>query len=1556
MTLHCLILSLLTTLALLAPIRAAEMRAPALPADDLDRLGIEAEALPRMETLAVFPDRPTRLPELSLARVELGSVARDRWLWAIHFRKPHTFRNSSFILYLDADNDPATGRKGMGCEVMLTHSQGAPGVSGFAPDGGAADAPAPRVALVEGVLYLCYDGPLRQEGGRSAFRFSLLSETREPHASVDSTGWVKATGPAASERAPLRTLADITADEGFERTEGLDLVWKAQADAANVVFSPVTAELKGFAYYDTEYRWPAVAGGAGSITVTVPKAGRYHPAVVVYDTAGREAYEVRVDGRRLGRFVAAEDDRRQRIHFLSQPVEFKGGEKLTVVAAGAGSHITEDILLLARRPEVRARKFAVQHVEVGYVAASPHPQPLSRSGRGESAPVPVSLSRSGRGESRVRLPSPAPGEGPGGRARRAAGSGRGGSAASDLPSPAAGEGPGVRASLRLTWITTWPAACTVEVWSTPADRHKVTEPAPLANHRLLVPGLKRGVTYRYRIVAPRPDGTPVTSPEARFLCAPPAPVAGTAKRASTPLTVANPYDFPFAGWPVSSGVPFAQGELGDAAHLRILDAAGTEVPVQVKSTARWRDGSIKWVLATFPAVAKARSSARYTVQYGAGVIRKPVPAGVRCATEGDALTVETGRLRARFEAKRSGFPTRVWVDADGDSRFADAEEVAPGRLMAARVTDDAGKVFASDTPAEGVEVEEAGPLRAVVKVTGHHRDAEGKAFLAYINRFVFTAGSPLVRLCYTWGNDRDEEFTRFRAISLDIPFPTRDAAWRVGLGAGKERAGRGAASLRQMRDNAFTLESAGSAGDKGERADGWVDLSAGGLGLTAAVRDFWQLYPKALRVTDAGLSLDLCPPFEQGTYDACSKLEEIKHFFYVMGGRYKVRQGVQKQHEVLLAFRAPEWEKGRVGERENGGAGAGGTRRSSGTPDVSHSPTPPLSHSPAQLARAFQEAPIAVCTPERYCGTKVFGEVLPATAGRSAEYERVCEGVYQFYVANRERGHEYGMLNFGDQFGERKVNWANGEYDHHHAFLMQFIRTGDPKWYALGERAARHAIDVDTCHYGPRQGGEWIHSMGHTGGYFTQQYEGNGIPGGGFTPSHTWTEGFCDWFFLSGDPTAAENAGLVADHYNGAYLNNYDFSNCRDNGWNLILTLAAYRATGDPFHLNAARIIVERTLERQSPTGGWHRQMVPGHCLDMPRHRGEANFMLGVLANGLELFHNEVPDPRVAQAVIGGARQAVKEMWVPEVDGFRYTSCPNMAGYIANNDMVAEVLFFAARMGGDAEFGEIALRAMRAAFKGGIGSVAHLRWTPHILYNMDLLSRGRPFVTIEGARSPVPGERSLLLRARISDSENDVTRCEWNLDGKTVLGEQVTWTPAGPGVHRATVTVTDRKGNRDRATAAITTPPAELAAADPARVTLVEAEAFAAQGLDQVRVYERTGCRGKMISSWEATKGHWLEWEVPVATEGEYTIYLRYCSGGKDPRRSLAIDGRSPGKAFDDMALPPTGGFCTSADNWSFHAAGAGTPVHLTAGTHRLRLANLGDGVGLDYLVLLRAK
>lgn len=157
-------------------------------------------------------------------------MAKDRWLWAVRFARPYEFNNSTLIVYLDADNDAATGRKGMGCEVMLSHDRGRPGVTAFAADGAHRPAPLPRAALVSGVLYLCHDGPIEQEGERSVFRFTVLSETREPHASVDSTGWVRVSGPPNSERPKAVMLDNITADENFERTEGLDLLWRLQAD------------------------------------------------------------------------------------------------------------------------------------------------------------------------------------------------------------------------------------------------------------------------------------------------------------------------------------------------------------------------------------------------------------------------------------------------------------------------------------------------------------------------------------------------------------------------------------------------------------------------------------------------------------------------------------------------------------------------------------------------------------------------------------------------------------------------------------------------------------------------------------------------------------------------------------------------------------------------------------------------------------------------------------------------------------------------------------------------------------------------------------------------------------------------------------------------------------------------------------------------------------------------------------------------------------------------------------------------------------------------------
>ncbi len=56
------------------------------------------------------------------------------------------------------------------------------------------------------------------------------------------------------------------------------------------------------------------------------------------------------------------------------------------------------------------------------------------------------------------------------------------------------------------------------------------------------------------------------------------------------------------------------------------------------------------------------------------------------------------------------------------------------------------------------------------------------------------------------------------------------------------------------------------------------------------------------------------------------------------------------------------------------------------------------------------------------------------------------------------------MLNFGDWYGERRVNWGNLEYDLQHGLFLQYVRTGQRRFFLRAEQAARHHIDVDVVH------------------------------------------------------------------------------------------------------------------------------------------------------------------------------------------------------------------------------------------------------------------------------------------------------------------------------------------------------------------------------------------------------------------------------------------------------------------------------------------------------------
>ena len=480
----------------------------------------------------------------------------------------------------------------------------------------------------------------------------------------------------------------------------------------------------------------------------------------------------------------------------------------------------------------------------------------------------------------------------------------------------------------------------------------------------------------------------------------------------------------------------------------------------------------------------------------------------------------------------------------------------------------------------------------------------------------------------------------------------------------------------QTHDDEYVVNGETRAG----RCDGRVRVG----GLDVVVPDFWQSYPKSIQVLPGRVDLGICPSLD-GVHYSEEGEDEHKLYFYLKEGRYRFREGLSKTHTVYI------------------GAGV---------------PSLPL--------------PTVQAPAEWYCDSGALGEMAPAESGRFVDYETKVTQALDGYQANRESGSEYGMLNYGDWWGERRWNWGNSEYDTAYGFFLQGARSGDPRWFAEASLAALHHRDVDVCHASVdtgRVGGVYTHCIGHTGGYYPDGYRPGAITRASFSVSHTWVDGFLLHHFLTGDRRSMAVARRIADRYDADGMRHYDFTNCRSNGWHLILTMAMYHATRDRFYLNAGHLIVERTLERQTDDGGWRRMMVPGHCYhEPPRHTGNAGFMVGILLAGMKLYHQATGDSAVADAIVRGAEFLIDDMWVDDSDGFRYTSCPESSLCTDNFHRGIDGIGYAWRISGSEMCAGILPRATQMAIDrlspSGKSISASLRHAPSVLRDVAHLLDG----------------------------------------------------------------------------------------------------------------------------------------------------------------------------------------------------------------------------------------
>ena len=140
--------------------------------------------------------------------------------------------------------------------------------------------------------------------------------------------------------------------------------------------------------------------------------------------------------------------------------------------------------------------------------------------------------------------------------------------------------------------------------------------------------------------------------------------------------------------PVTVGVPWPAGALQAPDALRLLDAAGKELPLQTEVLSRWPDGSVKWALLDFQATARRNATVAFWLDYGAdarAAAPAPSPLGVR--EDESLVTVATGAATFRVSKKRFALFDEVtlegqerpivtpYTESDGLSLDA-AEEIA----------------------------------------------------------------------------------------------------------------------------------------------------------------------------------------------------------------------------------------------------------------------------------------------------------------------------------------------------------------------------------------------------------------------------------------------------------------------------------------------------------------------------------------------------------------------------------------------------------------------------------------------------------------------------------------------------------------------------------------------------------------------------------------------------------------------------------------------------------------------------------------------------------------
>lgn len=758
------------------------------------------------------------------------------------------------------------------------------------------------------------------------------------------------------------------------------------------------------------------------------------------------------------------------------------------------------------------------------------------------------------------------------------------------------------------------------------------------------------------------------------------------------ISVTEPTGVQRTQWPVTSGIPMAQGVLSQAGNVSLHDSNGTPVPVQTEILSKWPDGSARWLLLDFMVDLQPHANIKLMLRCGSDVTPVKPDNHFRIASNEKSVEVITGPLKLLVSTDRFRLLDDVRLDANSDGRFSEEERITYSDAAGIVIRDPRGASFRADLADCKATVEQSGPIRTCLRFEGRHESKVGEMF-KYILRIHAYHGQPFLKLQYTFINDFQTELMA-KIDSLALVFNTSQSKntthWLNGEPTNKQR-------LEQIDDRSFELD-----GEKaGTKALGWMAQTSDKGGMAIGLREFWQNWPKALQHRPGEMRVALCPEFPKGRYDGKPIKEECELYYYLRNGEYAFKCGQAKTHELWAVFlsKQPDQEK---------------------------------------LQRFFQatEQPLlAQCTPTYVRQTKAVGALATNTTSTGdapnsyAAYNSLTNTAFTLHLADQIKYREYGMLNYGDWYNIKWDSWGNLEYDTARNWFQQYLRTSDRRYFDRADSAARHFADVDVLHAthpeiqgfagtaGMIPGQVWPHLVGHTGGYYGKyvngEYEGlaplvmtGAYQVGLYDHGHTWVGGVFDHYLLTGDRRSLDVAIQISDSMAKLCPTRYT-DHVRNIGWPFHLLLNAYEATGNEKHLTAATKQWNVLKENLDPEKGWVVLLAYGHCTqpsEAKRCRGNNMYMLGLTLTAVARYHRITQDPEVLKGLTAGVNQMIREAWDEDRKTFYLTSCTHSRStfpFSSASMHSSEAIAYEAKVTGNKEHRRIVREALQTAIAGG---------------------------------------------------------------------------------------------------------------------------------------------------------------------------------------------------------------------------------------------------------------